>query len=227
MRNSRILVLLIFVLAALSEVSCNDDSIGPGPGPDVKYKPPDGPRDNVLYNLQFSYNSRNIDQYDKLLDADFIFYFSYADVNSSEWAAGKYWDRAHEIMASRNLFNPAYSTPTREPASSIALSLTYAEGDDHWTPITPDPVKYPGETWYEKVATYNISVKSGTMTFMGIRKNASFVVRWAHVDGAGDFWRIVTWRDDTGTLNAARGGFDRAALVQDTSWGRVKSLYGE
>jgi hypothetical protein len=65
------------------------------------------------------------------------------------------------------------------------------------------------------------------MTFIGNQKNASFVVRLAHVEGQGDFWRIVTWRDDTGTLNAARGEFDRAARVQDSSWGQVKALYGE
>ncbi len=198
MKRIAVLAFAAVVLVGLNSCILSPDKVPP-PIKESQYRDLAGPRDNVLWNLQTAYNARNIGEYDKLLDSDFIFYFSNSDVTSSEWTAGEYWDRAHEIGANRNLFDPAYSTPTREPASSIALSLTYAEGDDKWTQITPDPVKYPDEIWYEKIVKYDISVKSGAMTFIGNQKNASFVVRWAHVEGQGDFWRIVTWRDDTGT----------------------------
>jgi hypothetical protein len=198
MKRIAVLALAAVVLFGFNACIFSPEKTIPPVVPPAKFLPLDK-RDNVLKNLQTAYNARNIGEYDKLLDADFIFYFSYADVSSSEWTAGDYWDRAHELQANRNLFDPAYSTPTREPASSIVLSLTYVEGEENWTQITPDPVKYPGEIWYEKIVKYDINVKSGAMTFIGNQKNASFVVRLAHVEGQGDFWRIVTWRDDTGT----------------------------
>jgi hypothetical protein len=38
-------------------------------------------KDDVLHNLELSYNERRFDKYEELLDADFIFYFAEVDYN--------------------------------------------------------------------------------------------------------------------------------------------------
>ena len=153
------------------------------------------PRDNVLNNLQSAYNDRNISRYDELLDADFIFYFSERDVDSP----GS-WSRAAEINANKNMFDPNYSSPTQEPVQDIDLSLVYPLGDDQWTQVTPDDqIKYPGEMWYRKIVTYNLTVQlPGNFQYVGRNKQAQFTVRAATADSK-QIWQIVVWQDDTGT----------------------------
>jgi len=157
------------------------------------------PRDNVLNNLQAAYNDRNISRYDELLDADFIFYFSAADVSGGV-VSGEYWSRAAEINANKNMFDPNYSNPTQEPVQDIDLSLVYPAGDDQWTQVTPeDQVKYPDETWHQKIVTYNLTVQlPGDFQYVGKNKQAQFTVRAATADSK-QIWQIVVWRDDTGT----------------------------
>ena len=155
------------------------------------------PRDNVLVNLQSAYNDRNISRYDELLDADFVFYFSTEDVLNG---TVEYWSRAAEINANKNMFDPNYSNPNQEPVQDINLVLTYPEGDDQWTQITPeDQVKYPGETWYQKIVGYNLTVQlPGDFQYVGLNKQAAFVLRAATKD-TKQSWKIIVWRDDTGT----------------------------
>lgn len=155
------------------------------------------PRDNVLINLKSAYNDRNISRYDELLDDDFIFYFSAEDVLNGTVS---YWSRAAEINANKNMFDPNYSNPTQEPVQDIDLGLTYPQGDDQWTQITPeDQVKYAGETWYQKIVVYNLTVQlPGDFQYVGLNKQAAFVLRVATKDSQ-QTWKIIVWRDDTGT----------------------------
>ena len=167
------------------------------------YLPLDGERDNVLFNLQKAYNERNLERYDELLDTDFVFFFSNTDVNNGTVQYDQ-WGRAAEIGANRNLFDPTFSKPGVDPASVIDLTLSYATGDDQWIQVTPpDQVKYPDETWYEKIVTYSLTVKAGDMEYVGNDIQASFTVRWATDDEGNEYWRVIIWRDDTGSkLNA-------------------------
>jgi len=81
-------------------------------------------KDDVLINLQLAYNDRNISQYDKLLDDDFIFIFSQTD-----WQAGKtprQWDRTSEIRATTNMFS---RNPTgKDPITSLSLHGLPSQG---------------------------------------------------------------------------------------------------
>jgi hypothetical protein len=194
MKCPRILAAILIVISCFSVGSCEDDSVIPPP----PRTPPIGSRDYVLYSLERSYNSRSQDRYDELLDEEFLFYFSNADVTGGGWTEGEYWDRAKEINANTNIFNPGYSRPGVDPVSDITLTLTYSEGDDKWTAITPDQGQYPGETWYEKIVTYTLIVQAGDTQYIAQNKQASFVVRAATLEG-DEVWRIITWRDDTGT----------------------------
>lgn len=157
------------------------------------------PRDNVLVNLQSAYNDRSIQRYDELLDADFTFFFSPTDVQNGT-VSSDYWSRAAEINANKNMFDPNYSNPLQEPVQDIDLLLTYPAGDDQWTQITPeDQIKYPGETWYQKIVGYNLTVQlPGDFQYVGLNKQAAFVLRAATADSK-QTWKIVVWRDDTGT----------------------------
>jgi hypothetical protein len=224
------LPVLAILLAASLESCFEDDTVGPPPAPRNSYKTldADGPRDNVLHNLQLSWNDRNINRYDQLLDADFIFYFSPADVSGGV-VSGEYWSRAAEINANQNMFDPNYSNPVQDPVEDIDLTLSYPAGDEEWTPIdAPDQLKYPGETWYDKVVTYNLTVQiTGDFQYVGRNKQAQFTVRAATRDSK-QYWQIVVWRDDTGTgvNDLVRAGRCRG-ISQDTTWGQVKALYGE
>jgi hypothetical protein len=221
---------LIALLAVVPIGSCSDDNMLP-PGP-TTYRPSykklsaDGPRDNVLYNLQLAYNDRNISRYDELLDDNFVFFFSEEDVLNG---CPSYWSRAAEINANKNMFDPNYSNPVQYPVQDLDLMLTYPEGDDQWTPIEPeDQVTYPGETWYQKIVTYSIVVQlTGDFQYVGLNKQAAFVLRAATTDSK-QYWRIVVWRDDTGPgLRTVVRHEKGAGIAQDTTWGQIKALYSE
>jgi len=224
----RIMAVLIVGISVLAFNSCildpKEKENTPGP-PASPYKALDEERDNVLFNLEKSYKERNIDRYDELLDAGFIFHFSAADFKNG-WVTVEDWDRAAEIGSALNMFDPNYQGP-REPVSNIDLTLTYAEGDDRWIQVTPDDQeKYADETWYEKTVRYNLTVQSGDISFVGDNLQASFLVRWAEVEGVG-FWRIIAWRDDTRSSLCQRsaGASDSAAGISETTWGNIKAYY--
>ncbi len=166
--------------------------------PPVAYKPldADGPRDNVLFNLRKAYVERNIEKYNQLLDAGFVFHFSQADFKDGKVTVEQ-WDRASEISSTTNIFNRNFSKPGVDPISKIDLNLTYTEGDDSWNQVTPeDQQAYPNETWYEKTVRYDLVATSGPIEYTGLNIQASFIVRKADVDG-NEIWRIISWRDDT------------------------------
>ncbi|UCG52635.1 MAG: hypothetical protein JSW58_03545 [Candidatus Latescibacterota bacterium] len=168
----------------------------PGDDPKTPYKPLDGPRDNVLFNLQKAYVERNDDQYDRLLDAGFVFHFSQVDFKEGKVTVEQ-WDRAAEMSSARNIFDRNFSKPGVDPVSKIDLTLTYPAGDDNWTQVTPeDQINYPNETWYEKTVRYDLIVTSGPIDYTGLNIQASFTVRKAEVNGK-EIWRIISWRDDT------------------------------
>lgn len=197
----RIAALALAGVIAFGLNSCilNPDENPPPDKPPSQYKCLEVtcPRDNVLINLKSAYNDRNISRYDELLDDDFIFYFSAEDVTNGTVS---YWGRAEEIKANKNMFDPNYSSPIQEPVQDIDLGLTYPPGDDQWTQITPeDQVKYAGETWYQKIVVYNLTVQlPGDFQYVGLNKQAAFVLRAATKDSE-QTWKIIVWRDDTGT----------------------------
>jgi hypothetical protein len=198
MKRYAVLALIGIVILSFNSCILDPEKGKTPPKPSEPYKPLDGERDNVLFNLQKAYNERTSWRYDELLDLDFVFHFSNADIKNGNVSVEQ-WGRIEEIGATKNLFDPNFSKPGVEPASDIDLSLSYAQGDNSWTQKTPeDQVKYPGETWYEKLVTYELTVKSGEKIYNGVAIEASFVVRWATV-GDKHFWRIIAWRDDTGT----------------------------
>jgi hypothetical protein len=215
---------LFVALILLVSLSCSDDTedpVGPEPSP---YKALTQ-KDHVLLNLELACKSRNLMEFDKLLDEDFVFHFSQADFKDGNVRVEE-WDRASELASATNMFDEDYSRPGVDPISQIGLTLTYVEGDAAWDPVTPDDqVTYPGETWYEKTVRYDLICTSGPIDYTGLNIQASFIVRQSAVGGK-NVWRIISWRDDTQNLLAQLS--DRTANNSSTevsTWGKVKALY--
>ncbi len=196
-RIAAVILVGVFVLGLNSCIL--DPEKGKTPVKPKEYKALDGERDNVLFNLQKAYVERNIDEYTKLLDEGFLFHFGQADIDAG--ISDHPWDRTEELNANKNMFNPNFSKPDVDPVSDIDLTLAYPSGDDKWMQHGPDEhPAYPGETWYEKTVSYRLTVVAGAMTYNGNDIQASFMVRKATVEGyTNPIWRIVAWRDDTGT----------------------------
>jgi hypothetical protein len=151
-------------------------------------------KDDVLLNLELSYNERNLTQYDKLLDDNFTFFFSDADFSSGK-VNYQQWDRALEIQSTRHLFDRNYSG-SQDPIRSISLKLLYSPGDIGWEETTPDS-SYQGEKWYQKTVNYDLTVQTtANHQFLAQDLQALFVIRYAFVPSLNDtIWRIVQWYD--------------------------------
>ncbi len=224
MRNTWSL-LAFLVLLSLGAASCGGDD---GVRPKNPYRSLDisQPKDNVLFNLQKAVTGTDLAHYDELLNDAFRFYFSGADQSSGDWTVGASWDRSREMAASANMFDPGYAAGYVDPVTAIALTITYAPGDSEWTEVAPgDQEQYPGETWYRKSVTYNLAVKCGSITMIGIDRPATFTVRGSPRE-VGAAWRIVEWRDDaieeTGVPSSAFGG---GGMTEECTWGATKALY--
>jgi hypothetical protein len=173
-------------------------------------------KDGTLFNLELLYNNFNAAENDRLLDENFVFYFSDADFSSGK--TPRQWDRETETRSYRNFYD---DTRTENRVTGRSLNLTYA--DDNWTEIDPDdPGSYPGEKWHYTVVTYDMAVVLDTepeLTLLSNGMKAEITIRW---DTDRKHWRIVRWRDDVAGLRSLKG---RNAAVQETTWGGIKALY--
>ena len=186
MRN--IFLCLLCAVAVLLPVSCGDDKITPPePKPIVEYKNLQN-KDDVLFNLELAYNEREMIEYDKLLDDDFIFMYRGRD---GTWVQ---WDRDREVSVHIQILNP--NLPGDKRVISISLQLDYTE--DNWTPEPPND-DHPDETWYTQTVGYDLIIKTADeWEARALNKYAEFTIRWAETS-EGEHWRIVLWRDDVGS----------------------------
>jgi hypothetical protein len=152
-------------------------------------------RDHVLINLETAYNQRHFNQFEKLLDANFTFFFSQTDIDSN-FVQDESWGRDRELRAAGHMFDPTFAPPNRAPIDRIDLSLSYAIGEDKWAREEGTPDKHPGEDWFEKTAIYNMTIQAGQDQFISTNIRASFIVRYAEIAPGDSIWRMVAWRDD-------------------------------
>jgi len=162
-----------------------------GPGAYLPINDFDAP-DNMLHNLELSYNQRNYEEFRKLLDntGDFTFFLGPDDIKPGE---ADQWGVGEELDKTRAMFDRS-PPPGRPLASNIELDLVYGEED--WQP--EDSPAHPDETWYSKSAEYVLVVQVGQTTYTQNRTvTALFTARFIDVDGAPT-WQIVKWHDDIG-----------------------------
>ena len=213
-----VLTILVCTIAGLIATSCGDDDpVAPPPLKDDDFKDLTQ-KDDVLFNLEWLFNEFNQSQYDKLLDDDFVFFFSDADFSSGR--TPKQWTREYEIMAYKGFYDP---NRAEKRVIDRSLVLTYA--DDAWTEIAPyDPVKYAGESWYLTTVEYDMAIMidvSPEVTYVASNIQMEVTIRW---DTDKGHYRMIGWKDGVGGLGSSVSGVD--ASVQKTTWGAVKVLCG-
>jgi hypothetical protein len=147
-------------------------------------------KDHTLINLELLFNEFNSTEYDRLLDDDFIFFFSDADFSSGK--TPEQWNRVVETTSYANFYDKNRS---ENRVTSNTLNLTFAA--NNWTEITPeDQVTYPDESWYVSTVTYDMSVVLDTepeLTLVAQGLKAEITIHW---DTDMEIYRIIRWRDD-------------------------------
>ena len=207
----RPIITAICIFAALAAWSCDSDKTTPS-APVVPDPFPSLTQDDVLHNLELACNERNFAEFEKLLDENFVFYFSRDDFNLGV-VPFETWGRLDEVNTNRRLFDATNPDPNR--VISIFLELDFISGD--WEPEPPDSV-HAGETWYTKVATYRCVIKTAdSWEYRAIDLKALFKIR----KDDGGHWRIIEWYDDLDS----RRQLGLAPVIEETTWGATKAQY--
>jgi hypothetical protein len=207
-----ILIVLACAFLAAVVTSCDEDRVTPPPSSTDEYKNL-SEKDDILYNLELSYNKRRFDKYEELLDADFIFYFAEVDYNNPN-GTPEQWGRVEEVGANSRLLSP--STPGDNKVVSIDLKLEYIT--DSWTEEPANAV-HPDEPWYVMTFGYDlVSVTAADWQFKALDRSGEITVRW---DADKGKWQIRLWKDEDGGPQMFRS----SAAIEETTWGGIKSLY--
>jgi hypothetical protein len=190
-----------------------DDPVTPPPQKSSPYKNLQN-KDDILFNLELAYNKRDFEQFEMLLDSNFVFVLSERDYNAGEVDVPQ-WDRVRELNANQKILDPNLEGDLR--VLRIDLTLDYSAGN--WAPQPPDTV-HPTETWYTKTVDYDLVVNTAdNWEHRALGFKAEFTIRQ---DDATGRWQIVLWADDVRNPLALSPGRE---IVDDTTWGRIKSLY--
>jgi hypothetical protein len=207
------------VLAMTVGIAC--ESTTDPPPPTVQAWPSLSAREDVLGTIQRAYNERNSDRYESILDPGFTFFLTDGDVNNGLPAQ---WDRGIETALTQNLFSKTQvgSLPL---VKSIIMDVQFENGVT-WVEV-PNPPAAPAETWYTTTAYYNFQIKvqqpgySEDITYLpDPNAKAQFTVRNAGTEQSPK-WQLVEMRDLGAGILAAL----RSVETEQTTWGKVKSLY--
>jgi hypothetical protein len=197
-------------------VACSDDEDVFTPRSDSGFKNLTA-KDDVLHNLELAYNLPDIEEFRKLLDDEFIFFFSLLDAGTGDIPIS--WEKPDEILTTTNLFNKNLPGPLR--VTNIDLRLTCVEDD--WKEIPQGDE----DSWYSMEVVYHITVQTVSgIDYKGNNLKAQFIVREAIPEGESKkIWRIIRWRD-IGEGDAYRS-FDipASSAVDAETWGVIKELY--
>jgi hypothetical protein len=215
----------ILVLALLPACG-SDDGTGPIEDPPPPWPDPSA-KENVLYYVQRAYSERNSPRYLQILDDGFTNFLSDADVNNGLPAQ---WDRQQEVEITDNLFSKTMVPDGNNPGhflllvKSIDMDVQYENGVT-WSEVNPSSA--PTETWYTTTVFYffQITVLPEGATedltyYPDNNSKAQFTVRNAGTDSK-PAWKLVEFRD----LGSGTRATLLAASTQQTTWGKVKSLY--
>ena len=135
-------------------VACDDDRVRPikknGTPPTSDYKNLTE-KWHVLFNVQEAYNSMEAEPYVSLLDENFINFFFEGDVGKD--GVPDQWFYDEEVSSTREMLNKGGGRENN-PILSVDLQLAGIE-QASWVEVTPDQDKFPGETWYQTIVSYN------------------------------------------------------------------------
>ncbi len=173
------------------------------------------PREEVLADLEASYNRRNATRFGELLDDNFTFFFAPGDVGGN---IPEQWGRDNELRVTLKLFDQNLNEPPYPTCRYIRMDLKLESGVQ-WVAVIPED--FPGETWHTATVLYDFTFEMvPDQTYSEVPGAlAQFTVRNDGTDSAPQ-WSLVEWRDlgSSATAQAAIG-------TESTTWGGVKALY--
>ena len=194
-------MLLVLAVAAFS-LSCGDDSVTPTGGGGNTYARKDlSHKSDVLNNIEFAYNKRNMDAYNELLDDNFTFFYTPSGAGTPIQ-----WGRPDEVTTTAGLI---------AAADKMDLTIDWKNGLTWLEQISGT------ETWYSTTVFYHFTIKIGDTTYIPDNgAKAQFTVRNA---GTADNprWTLIEFRD----LGASGLHAMLVSSTEPTSWGSVKALY--
>jgi len=184
------------------------------------YLPQTSP-ENVLHNLKESWEFREIDEYAKLLDPDFRFYFQQADIPPG--LPRDYWNRDEDSTGTGALFNAATEV------TDIRLDLGAFTVEDSVRVDQPDVKRI--RLTHAKLEVDHVN--GVTLLVLGDIQDMYF--RKGNVAAGTDStkWYLFEWWDQSGgslkpasgTSTNALGLAGSSPLVEPTTWGKIKSHF--
>lgn len=202
-------LLLAILVTTIS--ACGDDGTEPVPTPPNPVKNLTQ-REDVLFNIESAYNKRRIDWYAGVLDVNFTFYLSAADVNHGLPAS---WGRADEIDIHAKMFDINSSMPVQ----SIYMDIRTEDGLS-W--VESDSPLNPAEKWYTTTLYYDFKFEISPNTYIPVTgAKASFTVRDAGAyNKYAHHWQLVEMHDlGDGSYKSKSGATEPSTL------GSVKALF--
>ena len=209
------------IIALLCAVSCAAVLVGgcssPGPGPELPAGPEFRDRtspDNVMYNLELSYEEMNLEEYLDCLSLDFQFFPDERDVQNSDFELPTSWYKTDEQTMHESMF------ADESDVESISVTLTTTDID---LDTGADP-QDPADDIYIYVVDVDLRVnlRGANLTYLATAPSRFLMRVDADQQGPGGvhLWEIYMWYD---LGDQDRGGGDDTA--RDTSWGIIKFLY--
>lgn len=243
MKTCSILPLLIAPLL----FSCSGKQASPtgGGGGDSLYADLHN-KDDVLVNLILSYEHRNIAEYARLLDDDFVFFFSSYD-STAGFTPG-HWDRSMEIEAADSLFDmhmplgtlwfwgsspgyePAESTPPNAPPpgrkNTLPAGLPAGDGSKGsnpyitWGRIKKSMIESSDSTSYLQLDLY---YQTGDSAWTEIQPPSSSAAETWYEKRVKYDLRVVSGTTEFTSYNFTAAFYVRPAVAGgDTTWRIVR-----
>jgi hypothetical protein len=233
----RTFIALWIVIGAFAVAGCDSASkSGVNPLIPVVTPPysPDTPK-NALRLLEWSYGSRNAENYRRLFTSDFRFVFSDLDTNGAAYR-DVHWTRDDELISASHLFEGG--DLDQPEATDIRLTL------DRNFQVRPDERVGKDPNWHVMITTQlvlhvllsdgHVDDITGETKFFLTRGDSAAIPADLGVSPDPHSWYIDRWEDRTAQSG---GGLIRSAASQRGSaparvlaagamtWGRLKVLY--
>jgi hypothetical protein len=174
--------------AALFILGCSDDSTQPKETPKPRY-PEATAKDIVISNLLLSFKDRNIEQFEKLLHPDYIWYNQPQDVSGG---LPKFYARDEDVAITRNMFLAALHTHTNSNLWLDKLELKLY--GDEWT-LVSEFNSEPCEDCWETTRAYSVTlITTGGAIIYVANDLVKFVVVPVEVDGT-KLYKIIRCDD--------------------------------
>lgn len=162
--------------------------------------------ENVLRKLKLAYERMDAEAYLDCLAENFIFFLNPDDVEGDpEHPLPESWDKAEEETIHGNMFG--------QGTDVWAIHLTLFQVENSHDPGDPED---PSDDVWTYLEGYDLRVMFANLTLLA-DSQGDFVLKVDPDDvghGGIALWEIASWSD-----------LASDALVEDSSWGRIKSMY--